>query len=65
MNELLALIVLSTLINYIGKGGEMMKRTYVDFIGDYYDNLEKVMEWGDEIDRRVFNPKELVQEKII
>jgi len=42
-----------------------MKRTYVDYIGEYYDNLDKIIEWGDDIDRWIFDAKKLEQKEII
>jgi len=34
-----------------------MKRTYVDITGDYYDNLDKCVDWGEEIDVRFYDPE--------
>ena len=38
-----------------------MKRTYVDMVGEYYDNLDKLVDWQDEIDRRSYDISELVK----
>ena len=32
-----------------------MVRTYVDIVGEYYDNLEKIIDWQDEMDRRHYD----------
>ena len=42
------------------KGVRTMKRTYVDITGDYYDNLDKIIEWGDEPDIKVYDQRFLV-----
>jgi len=34
-----------------------MNRTYLDIKGSYYDNLDKIIEWGEEIDVRYYNPE--------
>ncbi len=38
-----------------------MKRTYVDITGDYYDNLDKCIDWGEEIDMRFYDLNSLVK----
>jgi len=42
-----------------------MKRTYVDRIGEYYDNLDRIIDWGEEIDLAVYDPKNWIVEKTI
>ncbi len=34
-----------------------MNRAYLDIKGSYYDNLDKVIEWGEEIDNRYYDPE--------
>jgi len=41
-----------------------MIRTYADITGDYYDNLDRIIDWGEEIDIRVYDPKNLVRENV-
>ena len=42
-----------------------MKRTYVDITGDYYDNLDKVLDLGEEMNIRVYNPQNWIRENIV
>jgi len=42
-----------------------MKRTYADITGEYYDNLDKIIDLGDETDRRLYDPKRWVKEDMI
>ena len=42
-----------------------MKRTYVDITGDYYDNLDGIIDWGEEIDLRVYDPNSWVKKGTI
>ncbi len=37
-----------------------MKRTYFDITGDYYDNLDGMVDWGEVIDIRVYDPNSWV-----
>jgi len=32
-----------------------MVRTYVDITGEYYDNLDRIIDWGEEIDLRLYD----------
>lgn len=38
-----------------------MQRTYVDRIGAYYDNLDKVIDWQEEVDKRHYDISDLVR----
>ena len=42
-----------------------MKRTYVDFTGDYYDNLDKVIDLREGTNFRVYDPKKWIRENVI
>ena len=54
------LMLISCIYNL--KGGRGMKRTTVDRIGEYYDNLDRIVDWGEEIDLSVYDPNNLVKE---
>ena len=38
-----------------------MVRTYVDIIGDYYDNLDKIIDLQDEMDRRQYDISQIAK----
>ena len=38
-----------------------MVRTYVDITGDYYDNLDKIIDWVDEVDVRHYDISHLAR----
>ena len=38
-----------------------MVRTYVDIVGEYYDNLDKIIDWKDEIDARYYDISHIVK----
>ncbi len=38
-----------------------MNRTYVDITGEYYDNLDGIIDWGNEIDLYFYDPKNVFQ----
>ena len=38
-----------------------MTRTFVDIIGDYYDSLDKIVDWAEEIDIRHYDISQLSQ----
>jgi len=40
-----------------------MKRTYVDILGDYYGNLDKIIDWSEEIDLRHYSQIEMYQQQ--
>jgi len=42
-----------------------MVRTYVDITSDYYDNLDRIIDWGEEIDLRVYDPNNWVKESVV
>ncbi len=42
-----------------------MERTYVDITGDYYDNLDKILDLEEDVKLRVYDPKNWVRENII
>jgi len=42
-----------------------MKRTYVDITGEYYDNLDGIIDWGEEIDLRAYDPNNWVKKGTI
>ena len=42
-----------------------MIRTYVDITGEYYDNLDRIVDWGEEIDLRVYDPSNWVKKNVI
>lgn len=42
-----------------------MKRTYVDFTGDYYDNLDKILDLGEDSNLRVYDAKNWLRENVI
>ncbi len=42
-----------------------MKRTYVDFTGDYYDNLDKILDLGEDSNFRVYDGKNWLRENVI
>ncbi len=38
-----------------------MNRTYVDITGEYYDNLDGIIDWGNEINLRFYDSKNVFQ----
>jgi len=42
-----------------------MIRTYVDITGDYYDNLEKILDLSEERNIRIYDPKKWIEENTI
>jgi len=42
-----------------------MERTYVDITGEYYDNLDKILDLGEEINIRIYDPKHWIKENIV
>jgi len=42
-----------------------MTRTIVGFKGDYTDNFDSIIDWGEEIDLRVYDPNNWVKENLI
>jgi len=42
-----------------------MVRTYVDITGDYYDNLDKILDLEEEMNIRIYDPKKWVRENTI
>jgi len=42
-----------------------MIRTYVDITGEYYDNLDGIVDWGEEIDLRLYDPNHWVKDNVI
>jgi len=47
------------------KGVRTMERTYVDFTGEYYDNLDKLLDLGEGTNIRVYDPKKWIRENVI
>ena len=40
-----------------------MKRIYADISGDYYGNLNKIIDWREEIDLRHYSQIEMYQQQ--
>jgi len=38
-----------------------MVRKYVNITGSYYDNLDKIVDWQDEMDRKQYDISHLVK----
>jgi len=38
-----------------------MKRTYVDIVGEYYDNLDKIIDWEYEVNKQYYDISELAK----
>ena len=47
------------------KGVRAMERTYVDRIAEYYDNLDRIIDWEEDIDLRVYDPNNWVKDNVI
>ena len=41
-----------------------MERTYVDITGDYYDNLDKIIDWGEDMNQNYRESLELLDPRI-
>jgi len=42
-----------------------MNRAYVDISGDYYDNLDKILDLGEGTNYRVYDPSRWIRENVI